>query len=163
MAILDVLDSAGQEQYSLMREQYMRTGEGFMVVYSITSRQNFEEVMTFQQQILRVKDKDYFPMIIVGNNCHLENERQVSKQEGEALARSFGCPFIETSASSRINVDNAFYDLVREIRRFQTSEKVEELKESQEQAKKLKGSKGVVASPSPGSLRAFLQRGRRSR
>ena len=134
-----------------------------MVVYSITSRQNFEEVMTFQQQILRVKDKDYFPMIIVGNNCHLENERQVSKQEGEALARSFGCRFIETSARSWINVDNAFYDLVREIRKFQTSEKVKELKESQELAKKLKGSEGVVASPSLGSLREFLQRGRRSR
>jgi len=101
-----------------MREQYMRTGEGFLLVYSITSRQSFEEIMTFQQQILRVKDKDYFPIIVVGNKCDLEGERQVSKQEGESLARSFGCKFIETSAKSRINVDNAFYDIVREIRRY---------------------------------------------
>ena len=63
-----------------MREQYMRTGEGFLLVYSITSRQSFEEIMTFQQQILRVKDKDYFPIIVVGNKCDLEGERQVSKQ-----------------------------------------------------------------------------------
>jgi GTPase KRas protein len=63
-----------------MREQYMRTGEGFLLVYSITSRQSFEEIMTFQQQILRVKDKDYFPIIVVGNKCDLEHERQVSKQ-----------------------------------------------------------------------------------
>lgn len=63
-----------------MREQYMRTGEGFLLVYSITSRQSFEEIMTFQQQILRVKDKDYFPIIVVGNKCDLENERQVSQQ-----------------------------------------------------------------------------------
>jgi len=117
-ALLDVLDTAGQEEYSAMREQYMRKGEGFLLVYSITSRQSFEEIMTFQQQILRVKDKDYFPIIVVGNKCDLEAERVVSKEEGAQLARSFGCKFIETSAKSRINVDNAFYDLVREIRRY---------------------------------------------
>ncbi|KAH0848581.1 Ras-like protein [Fonsecaea pedrosoi CBS 271.37] len=118
VALLDVLDTAGQEEYSAMREQYMRTGEGFLLVYSITSRQSFEEIMTFQQQILRVKDKDYFPIILVGNKCDLESERVVSKEEGAQLARQFGCKFIETSAKSRINVDNAFYDLVREIRRY---------------------------------------------
>jgi len=80
VALLDVLDTAGQEEYSAMREQYMRTGEGFLLVYSITSRQSFEEIMTFQQQILRVKDKDYFPIIVVGNKCDLEAERQVSIQ-----------------------------------------------------------------------------------
>ncbi|KAJ2898303.1 uncharacterized protein MKZ38_004028 [Zalerion maritima] len=110
--------STGQEEYSAMREQYMRTGEGFLLVYSITSRQSFEEITTFQQQILRVKDKDYFPMVVVGNKCDLESEREVTRQEGEALAKSFGCKFIETSAKSRINVDQAFYNIVREIRRY---------------------------------------------
>lgn len=80
MALLDVLDTAGQEEYSAMREQYMRTGEGFLLVYSINSRQSFEEISTFQQQILRVKDKDYFPIIIVGNKCDLDTERVVSRQ-----------------------------------------------------------------------------------
>ena len=80
VALLDVLDTAGQEEYSAMREQYMRTGEGFLLVYSITSRQSFEEILTFQQQILRVKDKDYFPMIVVGNKCDLEGEREVSTE-----------------------------------------------------------------------------------
>ena len=58
----------------------MRTGEGFLLIYSITSRQSFEEIMTFQQQILRVKDKDYFPIIVVANKCDLEKERVVSEQ-----------------------------------------------------------------------------------
>lgn len=80
VALLDVLDTAGQEEYSAMREQYMRTGEGFLLIYSITSRQSFEEIMTFQQQILRVKDKDYFPIIVVANKCDLEKERVVSEQ-----------------------------------------------------------------------------------
>lgn len=80
VALLDVLDTAGQEEYSAMREQYMRTGEGFLLVYSITSRSSYDEIMTFQQQILRVKDKDYFPIIVVANKCDLEAERQVSQQ-----------------------------------------------------------------------------------
>jgi GTPase KRas protein len=80
VALLDVLDTAGQEEYSAMREQYMRTGEGFLLVYSITSRSSFEEISTFQQQILRVKDRDSYPIIIVANKADLEHERQVSSQ-----------------------------------------------------------------------------------
>ena len=71
-----------------MREQYMRTGEGFLLVYSITSRQSFEEILTFEQQILRVKDKDYFPMIVVGNKCDLEGEREVSTEGSYLLLHS---------------------------------------------------------------------------
>ncbi|CAG8613239.1 3160_t:CDS:2, partial [Cetraspora pellucida] len=120
VALLDVLDTAGQEEYRhvAMREQYMRTGEGFLLVYSITSRNSFDEISTFHQQILRVKDKDYFPTIVVANKCDLEMERQVSGQEGRELAKNFNCRFIETSAKQRINVDEAFYNLVREIRRY---------------------------------------------
>lgn len=72
-----------------MREQYMRPGEGFLLIYSINSRQSFEEIMSFQQQILRVKDKDYFPIIVVGNKCDLpDDQREVSTQgmESKALA-----------------------------------------------------------------------------
>ena len=80
VALLDVLDTAGQEEYAAMRESYMRTGEGFLLVYSIASRQSFEEIQEFQQQILRVKDRDYFPIIVVGNKCDLESEREVTQQ-----------------------------------------------------------------------------------
>lgn len=117
VALLDVLDTAGQEEYSAMREQYMRTGEGFLLVYSITSRLSYDEISTFHDQILRVKDKEYFPMVVVANKCDLEADRQVSGQEGRDLARSFQCRFMETSAKQKINVDEAFYTLVREIRK----------------------------------------------
>jgi len=54
----------------------------------------------------------------VGNKCDLDHEREVSVEEGQNLARQFGCKFIETSAKSRKNVEQAFYDIVREIRRY---------------------------------------------
>ena len=72
---------------SAMREQYMRTGEGFLLVYSITSRNSFEEISTFHQQILRVKDRDSFPVIVIGNKCDLEYERQVGNN-GECSVTS---------------------------------------------------------------------------
>lgn len=90
--MLDVLDTAGQEEYSAMREQYMRTGEGFLLIYSITSRQSFEEIMTFQQQILRVKDKDYFPIIVVANKCDLDSERAVSEEGSSPFYLCFILP-----------------------------------------------------------------------
>ncbi|KAI8372127.1 ras family-domain-containing protein [Blakeslea trispora] len=117
-ALLDILDTAGQEEYSAMREQYMRSGEGFLLVYSITSRMSFDEIDTFFQQISRVKDKDRFPMVLVANKCDLEMDRQVSVQEGEELAERYGCHFVETSAKLRINVDAAFHEVVRDIRRY---------------------------------------------
>ena len=116
--ILDILDTAGQEEYSAMRDQYMRTGEGFLCVYAITSRSSFEEITAFREQILRVKDADAVPIMICGNKCDLESERQVSAAEGEELAKSFTVPFLETSAKTRVNVEEAFFQLVREIRRM---------------------------------------------
>ena len=113
VVIMDILDTAGQEEYSAMREQYMRTGEGFLLVYSVTSRTSFEELMTFYQQIQRVKDADYVPVVVVGNKSDLEDERQVSYEEGMYLAKQMNAPFLETSAKQAINVDEAFYTLVR--------------------------------------------------
>ncbi|GJJ08651.1 hypothetical protein Clacol_002870 [Clathrus columnatus] len=118
VALLDVLDTAGQEEYGAMREQYMRTGEGFLLVYSITSRSSFEEINQFHQQILRVKDTESIPIVVVANKCDLEYERQVGMNEGRDLAKFINSPFVETSAKQRINVDEAFYTLVREIRKY---------------------------------------------
>ena len=77
VARLDILDTAGQEEFSAMREQYMRSGEGFLLVFSLTERASFEEVYKFHKQVLRVKDRDEFPMLIVGNKADLDRNRQV--------------------------------------------------------------------------------------
>jgi GTPase SAR1 family protein len=102
-----------------MREQYMHTGEGFLLVYSIIDRNSFEEIPKFYRQILRVKDRPEFPMVLVANKAYLEGERVVSVQEGEALAIELKIKYVETSAKHRIHVDKAFHDLVRVIRQAQ--------------------------------------------
>lgn len=118
--LLDILDTAGQEEYSAMRDQYMRTGQGFLCVYSITNRSTFEEISAFREQILRVKDTDKVPMVIVGNKLDLDTERTVSQVEGKELAATYGCPWMETSAKARIRVEDSFFELVREIRKDKT-------------------------------------------
>ena len=57
-AQLDILETAGQEECGAMREQYIRTGEGFLLVFSVTDRGSFEEISKFQRQILRAKDRE---------------------------------------------------------------------------------------------------------
>eukprot|EP01124_Arcella_intermedia_P002199 TRINITY_DN11204_c0_g1_i3.p1 TRINITY_DN11204_c0_g1~~TRINITY_DN11204_c0_g1_i3.p1 ORF type:complete len:191 (+),score=30.03 TRINITY_DN11204_c0_g1_i3:26-598(+) len=116
--ILDILDTAGQEQYSAMRDMYMRGGQGFVLAYSITSRLSFGEVSgVFHDQILRAKDADQVPMVLVGNKSDLEAQREVSQEEGERLAKQWGIPFFESSALTRTNVDEVFFSVVREIRK----------------------------------------------
>ena len=116
--LLEILDTAGQEEFTALRDQWIRECEGFIIVYSINSLPSFKQVEVFKKQIVRVKDKDQLPMMLVGNKCDLEDEREVSTAQGTDLAEKLGCQFKEASAKTRINVEEAFYDLVRAIRKF---------------------------------------------
>ncbi|GLG93285.1 Ras-like protein 2 [Gryllus bimaculatus] len=122
-AKLDILDTAGQEEFSAMREQYMRSGEGFLLVFAVTDRASFDELFKFHRQILRVKDREEFPMLMVGNKADLDHQRVVSQAEIHGLSRQLKIPYIECSAKLRTNVDQAFHELVRIVRRFQLAER----------------------------------------
>ncbi|GFG29430.1 hypothetical protein Cfor_02631 [Coptotermes formosanus] len=122
-AKLDILDTAGQEEFSAMREQYMRSGEGFLLVFAVTDKASFDEMYKFHRQILRVKDRDEFPMLMVGNKADLEHQRLVSQMDAQNLSRQLKIPYIECSAKLRMNVDQAFHELVRIVRKFQLSER----------------------------------------
>ncbi|RMB99404.1 hypothetical protein DUI87_24141 [Hirundo rustica rustica] len=115
--LLDILDTAGQEEYSAMRDQYMRTGEGFLCVFAINNSKSFADINLYREQIKRVKDSDDVPMVLVGNKCDLPT-RTVDTKQAQELAKSYGIPFIETSAKTRQGVEDAFYTLVREIRQY---------------------------------------------
>ncbi|XP_051979617.1 ras-related protein M-Ras-like isoform X2 [Xyrauchen texanus] len=100
-----------------MREQYMRTGDGFLIVFSVTDKASFEHVDRFHQLILRVKDRDCFPMVLVANKVDLVHLRKITSEQGREMACKHNITYIETSAKDPpMNVDKAFHELVRVIR-----------------------------------------------
>ncbi|KAI8381019.1 ras related protein 1b [Radiomyces spectabilis] len=116
--MLEILDTAGTEQFTAMRDLYMKNGQGFLLVFSIASMVTLTDLQELREQILRVKDTANVPMVLVGNKCDLEEERMVSREQGMMLSQQWGGkPFYETSARLKINVDEVFYDLVRQINR----------------------------------------------
>lgn len=147
--MLEILDTAGQEEYTALRDQWIRDGEGFMLVYSISSRSSFTRAQRFHNQIIRVKESsassasypgtpisslvEGLPITLVGNNSDRITEREVSTQEGHALARELGCEFVEASPKNGTNVEKAFYDIVRQIRRQRMQNTVRTIKQYQEQ------------------------------
>ena len=116
--MLQILDTAGTEEFIAMRDLYIKSGHGFVLVYSISSQATFNDLQEMKEQILRVKNTQDVPMVLVGNKCDLEDERVVSKDQGQALARQFNCSFIESSAKLKANVFEIFYDLVQQINKI---------------------------------------------
>lgn len=107
------MDTAGQEEFSAMREQYMRKGDGFLLVYSVTDKQSYENIVNFYTQILRVKDRDIYPMLLVANKVDLVHLRKVTEEQGRELAQRLSIPYIETSAKDPpLNVDAAFHEVL---------------------------------------------------
>jgi GTPase KRas protein len=122
--LLEVLDTAGQEEYTALRDQWIRDGDGFLLVYSITSRSTFDRVRKFIDQISRVKDLEAYniPIMIVGNKSDKTMEREVNVSEGMQLAQSLKCGFLEASAKTGINVEESFLGVVNHIQRQRDSE-----------------------------------------
>ena len=113
---IDILDTAGEEDYAAIRDNYFRSGEGFLCVFSITQDETFQAVKEFREQIVRVKEKETIPFILVGNKSDLTDQRAVTLANAQAQANEWKVPYVETSAKTRENVDKVFFDLMREIR-----------------------------------------------
>ena len=113
---LDIIDTAGKGEYS-MRDEYVREGKGFVLVYAIDDRVSFEQVEVFHRDLVRDKGSTNFSVVICGNKCDLEDRRIVSKAEGEELAERLKAKFFETSALTGLHIEDAFVTLVREIRK----------------------------------------------
>lgn len=113
--VIDILDTAGQEEYCILKDQYINSGEGFVCVYSITDNLSFDSIRGIFANITKVKQKDE-PKVLVGNKADLERDRTVPTEKGQALADEFGIPFFETSAKSGENIEEAFSALIRNMK-----------------------------------------------
>ena len=113
---LEILDTAGQDDYQSMLETWISYGSGFLLVYSIDDMESFEEVKKKYDKLVLLKGKEIFSCIVVGNKCDLNDElRKVPKNMGEEFAASKGIPFLESSALTTINVKEAFIRVVHDL------------------------------------------------
>lgn len=94
----------------------MKQGQGFLLVFSITSMSSLNELAELREQIIRIKDDPNVPIVIVGNKSDLEDARAVTRTRAYQLSQNWGnAPYYETSARRRANVDEVFVDLCRQI------------------------------------------------
>lgn len=120
--MLEILDTAGQEEYSALREQWIRDGDAFLLVYSITMRKSYEAVRSLRRQIQQIKQFPLdmpMPILLIGNKCDLVQDRDVPTKEAEGLAKDMQVGFLETSAKEATNVDEAYFEAVRRVRKQQ--------------------------------------------
>lgn len=128
MAVLDILDTAGQEEFSMMQDQWMRDSQGFLLIYSVVARNTFIAIDEILEKIVRSKENaksiSNVCLVIAGNKCDLPevnpNSRQVNKSELLALAKQRNIPTsscFECSAKTNVNSATIFEEVVRLIRR----------------------------------------------
>ena len=109
-----IWDTAGQEKYKSITGAYFKGSKGALVVYDITQKSTYESLEKWINDLKSAGDPK-ITIILIGNKSDLEENRQVSKEQGEEKAKSFGCAFLETSALSGDNIDKAFNMMVKEI------------------------------------------------
>jgi len=119
---IDILDTAGQEDYPAVRDGYLKHGDGFLLVFDVTNRETFESILNHRENVLRVKAEDqHLPIILIGNKSDLVENRKISYQEAFDLACKWNLPYIETSAKTRDNVDKAFSEIFVKIKDLKSS------------------------------------------
>ena len=109
-----IWDTAGQEKYKSITGAYFKGSKGALVVYDITQKSTYESLEKWVNDLKSAGDPK-ITIILIGNKSDLEENRQVSKEQGEEKAKSFGCAFLETSALSGDNIGKAFNMMVKEI------------------------------------------------
>lgn len=95
-------------------------------MYSITNDASFQEVSTLRDKLVDITEEEDHPVVLVGNKCDLEDDRQVQKAQAQAVAEKYKWTWIEASAKNKINVTETFQEIVRCIRKYRNSAVVTE-------------------------------------
>ena len=112
---IKIWDTAGQEKFKSVSVQYIKNCIGILLVYSIDDRNSLNNLENWIKDIKDKTNYEKVPLILIGNKCDLEDERKVSKEEGEKFALKYNIKFFECSAKNNINVNQAFESLINEV------------------------------------------------
>ena len=112
---VEILDTAGEEDYQNMMDMWISFGEGFLLVFAINDKESFNLLKIKHERVLKGKHGAKCPILLVGNKQDLESERQISYAEAKAQADSWGIEYIETSAKTNFNCKEAFEKLAQNI------------------------------------------------
>ncbi|CAO1604047.1 MAG: hypothetical protein LQ349_000871 [Xanthoria aureola] len=116
----EIVDTAGQDEYTILNSKHFIGIHGYMLVYSVASKQSLEMVRILRDKILNHLGADWVPMMIVGNKSDLKPEqRHVPAEEGRQMAEEFKCGFTEASARLDVNVSRAFEQMIAEVEKSQ--------------------------------------------
>eukprot|EP01114_Cavostelium_apophysatum_P005422 TRINITY_DN1638_c0_g1_i1.p1 TRINITY_DN1638_c0_g1~~TRINITY_DN1638_c0_g1_i1.p1 ORF type:complete len:185 (+),score=35.83 TRINITY_DN1638_c0_g1_i1:124-678(+) len=118
--IAEIIDTAGQDEYSIFQKHYALGMHGYILVYSVTSQKSFDMIKLLNDKILNALGTPKVPRVIVGNKTDLIMERKVTKEEAQALANQWGCGFLECSGKLNEHVDDIFNTMVSEIEKDST-------------------------------------------
>jgi len=111
---LEIMDTAGQDEYSLLNSRHAIGVHGYVFVYSITSKSSFDMIRLIRDKILNFGYTDNVPAVLVGNKSDLNIQRQVSLEEGQLLANEWKCSFTEASAKHNEGVTTIFNLMITE-------------------------------------------------
>ncbi|XP_074599762.1 ras-related protein Rab-10-like [Brevipalpus obovatus] len=111
---LQIWDTAGQERFHTITTSYYRGASGIMLVYDITNLKSFDNVAKWLRTIDEHASEDVEKMIL-GNKCDMENKRVIPRERAETVAREHRIRFLETSAKSDLNINQAFMELTEAI------------------------------------------------
>ena len=111
---VDFYDTAGQERYRSISVNSIKSAEGIILMYDITKQKTYDDITEWMENVKQIKGTD-FPMILIGNKSDLENQRIVSKEEGEELALKFNLKFFEISNKDGNNVKEAALEIINQI------------------------------------------------
>ena len=107
---MQIWDTAGQERFRNVISTYFRGGNGLLLIYDITNKDSFKNLESWLIEIEKNASENILKLLI-GNKSDLEEDREISKEEGQAFANRNGMQFMETSAKMNTNVDEAFQAL----------------------------------------------------